>query len=499
LTRSKGDILINSTPQPNTERSPNNIPAIIFLPLRLFLGLIFFFAGLDKLTDSTFLDPSNPNYIGKQLQGYVDYNHSPISFLLTSVAIPNARLFGIMISLTELIVGVLVIVGLFTRVAALVGLLLNTTLWLTASWGQTPFYTGWDLPYMFGWLTLLLAGAGPFSLDQRLTARSSPTPLAVSEERRNFLVRGGAAIGAVLALAIGGGVALTGLLMRGNSDSGVSTSPGSSATPTAQPTSTNVAQLEPTGTPPAAPSDTPIPVAPTDTTAPLAPTNTAAPAAPTDAAAPPAATNPRPLQPAPTYTHHPQVAPTSTRPPQPAPSSTRPPQPAPTASTHPPQTPPTATTRPVPTATPPPASPPPTAITASFGGDINPGSTPAGGPTDTPIAAPTPLPAGGVVIGKVGDVPPGSGLRFTDPTTQNDAWVIHLTNGSFIGFSAICTHAGCAVNYSSPDKLFICPCHGSEYDPAQNGTVVKPPARRPLPKIQIRVDESSGNIYYVSD
>jgi len=470
--------------------------------LRLFLGLIFFFAGLDKLTDATFLDPSNPNYIGKQLQGFVDYNHSPISFLLTSIAIPNAKLFGIMISLTELIVGVLVILGLFTRVAALLGLLLNTTLWLTASWGQTPFYTGWDLPYMFGWLTMLLAGAGPFSLDQRLATRSLLAPLAVSEERRNFLVRGGAAIGAVLALAVGGGVALNGLLTRG-SDSATSgnVGAGSVGTPTAQPISTNVAQLEPTGTPQPtiAATNAPTAAAPTNTSAPAAPTDTTAPLVPTDTAVPPPPTNTRPPQPAPTHTHRPQAAPTSTRPPKTAPTSTPPTQPAPTATSRPPQAAPTATTRPAPTTTTRPAPPPPTATTASSGGNIEPGSTPAGGPTDTPIPAPTPIPAGGVVIGKVSEVPLGSGMRFIDPTTQNDAWVIHLTSGSFIGFSAICTHAGCSVNYSSSDRLFICPCHGSEYDPAQNGVVVKPPARRPLPKIQIRVDETSGNIYYVSD
>ncbi len=478
---------MSNTPQPSKEGLQSSTPAIIILPLRLFLGLIFFFAGIDKLTDSTFLDPNNANFIGKQLQGFVDYNHSPISFLLTSIAIPNARLFGIMISLTELIVGVLVVLGLFTRLAAALGLVLNTSLWLTASWGATPFYTGWDLPYMFGWLTLLLAGAGPFSLDYWRAMRSSAL-VAVSDERRNFLVRGGATLGAIFALAVGGGVAVTGLLTRSNSSSG--STGGGSANP--QPTGTGAAQLEPTAAPPAiaatntpqslpmatatsassgiGPSSTPAGGA-TDTPLPqlVAPTDTTA----SQAAAP---TSTRLAQPPPTRTQRPQAAPTSTHPPQPAPTSTRP-QPASTATNNTPPVPPTATT----------------------GGDINPGSTPAGGATDTPIAAPTPIPAGGVVIGKVSNVPPGSGLRFTDPTTQNDAWVVHLSSGSFVGFSAVCTHLGCSVNYNTAQMLFVCPCHGSEYDPAQNARVVRPPAPRPLAKIQIRVDESSGNIYYVSD
>ena len=397
---------MSSTPQTTREGLPSNIPAIIILPLRLFLGLIFFFAGIDKLTDPTFLDPNNANFIGKQLQNFVDYNHSPISFLLTSIAIPNAKLFGIAISLTELIVGVLVVLGLFTRLAAALGFLLNTSLWLTASWGATPFYTGWDLPYIFGWLTLLLAGAGPYSLDHWLASRTS-MPLAVSEERRNFLIRGGATLGAIFALAAGGGVAITGLLTRSNNNASTG---GDTTTP--QPTSTAVAQLGPTNTPPPA----------------LAATATSS-----------------------------QIA---------APTDTTAPVPAPTASSS---------------------------------GDINPGSVPASGPTDTPIPAPTAIPASGVVIGKVSDVPAGSGLHFIDPSTQNDAWIVHLDSGSYVAFSAICTHQGCSVNYNTAQKLFICPCHGSEYNPAQNGAVVRPPAPRPLSKLQIRVDESSGNIYYVSD
>ncbi len=416
---------MSNAPQPTRAELPNNIPAIIILPLRLFLGLIFFFAGIDKLTDPTFLDSSNANFIGKQLQNFVDYNHSPISFLLTSVAIPNARLFGIAISLTELVVGVLVALGLFTRLAAALGLLLNTSLWLTASWGATPFYTGWDLPYMFGWLTLLLAGAGPFSLDYWLASRSS-MPLAVSAERRNFMIRGGATIGAIFALAAGGGVAITGLLTRSSISSG-----SSAALP--QPTSGGVAQLGSAATPSPA-----LAATATSSGGNIATSTTAAGGA--------------------ADTPQPQVA---------APSATAVSAPAPTAS--------------------------------SSGGDINAGSVPGNGPTDTPIAAPTPIPASGVVIGKVSDVPAGNGLHFINPSTQNDAWVVHLDSGSYVAFSAICTHQGCSVNYNAAQKLFICPCHGSEYNPAQNGAVVRPPAPRPLSKLQIRVDESSGNIYYVSD
>src|SRR5450759_2934409 len=110
------------------------------LPLRAFLWVIFFFAGLDKVTDPTFFDPKNANYIGAQLHGFVAYNHSPLSFLLTSIAIPHAALFGALIAIGEMVCGLLALLGLFTRRAAALGLALSSTLWLTASWGQQPFY-----------------------------------------------------------------------------------------------------------------------------------------------------------------------------------------------------------------------------------------------------------------------------------------------------------------------------------------------------------------------
>src|SRR6202165_4377322 len=50
------------------------------VPLRLFLGATFLYAGIQKLTDSGFLNASGSTYIGKQLTGYG--LRSPIGGLL---------------------------------------------------------------------------------------------------------------------------------------------------------------------------------------------------------------------------------------------------------------------------------------------------------------------------------------------------------------------------------------------------------------------------------
>ncbi len=376
------------------------------IPLRIFLGVIFFFAGLDKVTDPTFFDPKNANYIGAQLQGFVTYNHSPLSFLLTSIAIPNAGLFGALMALGEMACGLLALIGLYTRAAAGLGLALSTTLWLTASWGQQPFYTSWDLPYMFGWFTLLLLGAGRFSLDEQREAKRQLAPAEAQAEpgRRRFLLQTGAAVGAVAALLIAGGEVFSGFASRNQAAAGTSAAPtratkaptaGINNANTTNPTSipsidtSNVAAVQPT--PAAAPTDTPG--------------QQAGPAAPV---------------------------------------------------------------------------PPPT-------------DTPL--PTNTP--APATAPANGTLIAHASDVPVGSGLLFTAPDTGDDSYLVHLSDGRFVGFDAICTHAGCTVNYDQQNTIFFCPCHGAEFDPTNSGAVLRRPARSPLTKLNISVDQASGNIYYL--
>lgn len=44
---------------------------------------------------------------------------------------------------------------------------------------------------------------------------------------------------------------------------------------------------------------------------------------------------------------------------------------------------------------------------------------------------------------------------------------------SFTAFSATCTHQACTITDFS-NQLFVCPCHGSEFD--TNGHVVRGPA-----------------------
>ena len=60
--------------------------------------------------------------------------------------------------------------------------------------------------------------------------------------------------------------------------------------------------------------------------------------------------------------------------------------------------------------------------------------------------------------------------------------------GQLVAFSAVCTHAGCIVSaWRAADRLLLCPCHGSEYDPARGAAVVAGPAPLPLPTLPLAV------------
>src|SRR5215469_7698255 len=52
------------------DRSKINVPAWVVLPLRLFLGVTFTYAGLQKLTDPHYFDPSAQDFIGNQIKGF---------------------------------------------------------------------------------------------------------------------------------------------------------------------------------------------------------------------------------------------------------------------------------------------------------------------------------------------------------------------------------------------------------------------------------------------
>jgi thiosulfate dehydrogenase [quinone] large subunit len=143
------------------------------LPLRIFLGVTFVYAGLDKLTDSSFLQDGGSGSIGDTMRSVRDSSAVPA---LVDMALENPVAFGYAIALGEIAVGIGTLLGLLARLAALGGALISLSLWLTVSWASDPYYYGNDLAYLMAWLPLVLAGAPLLSLDAALRTRRNGRP-----------------------------------------------------------------------------------------------------------------------------------------------------------------------------------------------------------------------------------------------------------------------------------------------------------------------------------
>ena len=165
----------------------------VLLPLRLFLGITFIYAGLQKLTDPQYFNQSATGFIGKQILGFAI--GSPIHDLLINIALPHPVFFGALVAFGELAIGIGALLGLLLRPASFFGLLLNILFFLSASWRVHPYFYGADIVFVFCWITLILAGplrSGLPSLDALLVPRLlmsvSPVAQATLRPVLNFLL-----------------------------------------------------------------------------------------------------------------------------------------------------------------------------------------------------------------------------------------------------------------------------------------------------------------------
>lgn len=416
------------------------------LPLRLFLGVTFVYAGIQKLADPQYFKPSAPGFIGKQIMAFA--TGSPVHGFLLHFALPHAVFFGALVAFGEIAIGIGTLLGLLLRPAAFFGMLLNLLFFLSASWRVYPYFYGADIVFVFAWITLLLAGpltSGLPSIDALLVPRFLSW---ISPESRMTL-------GPVLNFLLGVGEKSVMINQQQVLDM-------------------------------------------------LAPNNTARPAGQAQGSAYNSKVSGYP-QGVPYNIINNQGRPAYTQGmPQPQrQSSYRAKQAAMQRSqasrrgflwgllagglgvlgiTF-------------------------VGRVVHFGGDDNATSTlpgtgsggDSGSGSASNSSSGTATSSGssggtGGVIAQVSAVPDNSAVTFTIPSNGDPGVLVRLNNGKFVAFDAACTHAGCPVQFDPSSSHLLCPCHGAEFDPANGAAVVQGPTDTPLTSVPINVDNKTGAI-----
>jgi len=366
----------------------------VLLPMRLFLGITFIYAGLQKLADPQFFNPAARGYIGKQIMAFA--TGSPLHDILIRI-VPHAAFFGSLVAYGEIAIGLGTLLGLLFRPAAFFGILINLLFFLSATWHVYPYFYGSDIVFIFCWLTLLISGpvnTGLPSLDQWLVRR------VLSDEQRTHYA-------AMIAFFLG---------IR------------SLSAPLPVPATANQGQSRQT------------------------------------------TGNKRPAQ----QNRYAQVQRAKQQSRRNFLWSML------TGGAG-------------------------IAVLAWLGSNLHlfPGSQTDSGSSSTGSSTPS-APATGTAtatgtssspaIARVNAVQNNSAVNFTLASNGDPGILVRLNNGQFVAYDAVCTHAGCPVDYDPGSQLLVCPCHGAAFDPAKSAAVVQGPAATPLTGVPIHINNTTGAI-----
>ena len=102
---------------------------------------------------------------------------------------------------------------------------------------------------------------------------------------------------------------------------------------------------------------------------------------------------------------------------------------------------------------------------------------------------------GGVfTLGRVGDLPPPGPIPKNYPKAK--IWFSNTEEGMKALYK-VCTHLGCLYNWQDQEIRFICPCHGSQFEP--DGDYILGPAPRDLDQFIIIVESPDGQVLAETD
>jgi thiosulfate dehydrogenase [quinone] large subunit len=143
--------------------------------LRVFVGIRFLLVGAQKW------DWIGTHRLGTTLMAWVRAERATAFgwhvHFLTHTVLPHETLFTYLVVSGEIGVGLLLVLGLLTRLAALLALVMNAN-YLLATWALGTSYQGLNESFLVMELVFLIVGAGrAHGLDARLARKRPRCPL----------------------------------------------------------------------------------------------------------------------------------------------------------------------------------------------------------------------------------------------------------------------------------------------------------------------------------
>ena len=158
----------------------SKVMAIGWTAMRVWLGIMWIQAGVSKLWGA-----ENPGFLhngGAGVAGYAAHGVPAYSWwgsFLHTFVVPNSGWIGVLVAVAEFVIGVALVLGLFTRVAALGSLALLFTYVMSGTASVCAFYALFAIVIFATWRTSTWLGLDGFisGYRQRHGSKLSDNPV----------------------------------------------------------------------------------------------------------------------------------------------------------------------------------------------------------------------------------------------------------------------------------------------------------------------------------
>jgi thiosulfate dehydrogenase [quinone] large subunit len=157
-------------PEPNLARFlfADTRMAPFWFVVRVYLGYLWFMEGIGKVTEGDWIGQGAGTAVKGFAQGAMAQTtgeHPQVTqwyaWFLENVVIPNAALFSYLVTFGEILVGLALILGLFTGIAAFFGAFMNASFIFAGTAGANPLMFILAILVIFAWRV-----AGYWGLDR---------------------------------------------------------------------------------------------------------------------------------------------------------------------------------------------------------------------------------------------------------------------------------------------------------------------------------------------